>query len=162
MEIISTTISVEADSCLSGGGAVTGEEYYHCKYPSQITNSGLTICHPEMLNMVIAEKLWCHHWRRQNVVMYCDNSAAILTLQSGRARDPYLLMCARDIWYIKATYDFKIIPRHKPGANMTLADSLSRFHISESNRKTFEELTTGKEYKQLSVPYDYFYLKNDI
>ena len=71
-------------------------------------------------------------------------------------------MCAREIWYIQATYDFKIIPRHKPGTNMTLADSLSRFHISESHRQTFEKLTTGKEYKQLSVPYDYFHLKNDI
>ena len=69
MEIISTTVSVEADSCLSGGSAVTGKEYYHCKYPSQITNSGLTICHLDMRNMVIAVKLWCHHWRRQNVVM---------------------------------------------------------------------------------------------
>ena len=80
--IISSNITVEADSCLSGCGAICGKEYYHTSYPHHIMQANLIICRLEMLNLVVAVKGWSYQWRRKNVLIYCDNSAAIYTLQS--------------------------------------------------------------------------------
>ena len=80
---ICSNIVMEADSCLSGCGAICAHEYYHAIFPELITTVNMHISRLEMLNLVVATKMWSHNWDRKNVIIYCDNSAAVLTLQHG-------------------------------------------------------------------------------
>ena len=122
-------MQIEVDSCLTGCGGIHGDEYYHVEFPVSITTQKRPICHLEMLNILVAVKLWSKNWNYKTVTVYCDNIAAVSVLTTGRGRDEFLLQCARQIWLLSALGDFKIIPQHKPGVDMVLADALSRQHL---------------------------------
>ena len=62
--------------------------------------------------------------------------ASSCSLQSGRSKDPDLGMCARELWLLAATFNFDITVVHKPGAELILADALSRAHMDAHARAT--------------------------
>ena len=47
-----------------------------------------TIVHLEMLNIMVALKVWGQHWSNKCVEIKCDNLAVVSVLQEGKARDP--------------------------------------------------------------------------
>lgn len=114
------------DACLTGCGAIHMDEYYHAVFPREVTE-GKSIVHLEMLNIVVATRLWSHSWTGLKVEVYCDNEAGVWVLRSGRSRDTFLLDCAREISALMTRYDFSIIPVHIEGHKNTIADSLSRW-----------------------------------
>lgn len=147
-------ITLEVDSCLSGCGGICGTQYYHTTFPDFILDRDLHISQLEMLNVAVAVKLWASTWTNHRVIIYCDNSAAIAVLQSGRGRDHFLLACARQVWYYAARYDCQIEPRHKPGVEMETADSLSRYHLHASYRARVTQLTSSSTYTRQEIdPY---------
>lgn len=122
-------VYLEADSCLSGCGAICAGQYYHRQFPDFIIQQGCHISQLELLNLVIAMKVWAGRWHNQAVVLFCDNSAAVTVLSTGRSKDSFLLACAREIWWHAAKHDLLLQPRHRPGASMHVADALSRLHL---------------------------------
>ena len=92
---------------------------YHMPIP--LGFKGLNIVHLEMLNILVAVKLFCSHWKVVSVLM------------SGRVRDPYLAACARNIWLWAATHDIHFIYTHVSGKSNTTADLLSGWCNSPSN-----------------------------
>lgn len=124
-----TEIYIEADSCLSGCGAICAMQYYHTQFPDFITQRGLPITQLEMLNIVIAVKVWAPRWHNQVIIIYCDNAAAVSVLTTGRSKNAFLLACAREVWWHAANHDLIIQPRHRPGVSLQQADALSRLHL---------------------------------
>ena len=51
----------------------------------------------------------------------------VTVLRSGRARDPFLGACARNIWYASALSDMDIQYVHVRGLDNRVADLLSRW-----------------------------------
>ena len=80
----------------------------------------------------------------------------VLALQNGRSHDMYLQSCVRNIFLITAAYDIELLICHSPGTTMTVADALSRMHLSEKYREKLLELEclTGKT--EVKVPDEYF------
>ena len=104
---------------------------YHMSIP--LGFKGLNIVHLEMLNILVAEKLFCAHWKGMNLI-HCDNFAVVNVLRSGRARDPYLAACASaNIWLWAATHDIHFTYTHVSGKSNRTADLLSRWTNSPSN-----------------------------
>jgi len=138
-------IPIAVDSCLSGGGGHFGSNIYHTAYPDFILNLGLNISELEMLNALIAIKLWAPLLRDHIVRLQCDNSAAVSVLQTGRGRASFLLSCAREVWAYTADYKFEIQVEHIPGSNNTLADQLSRYHSDQSCRARVDEYIASED-----------------
>ena len=122
---------VYLDSCLTGVGAIYKSEFYSMRLPEFILQENHHITRLEMLNIVVATKLWRNQWRHSTVRIYCDNEACVSVINTGRARDPFLLRCARDIWLVSATYDFIIISTHVSSSENVFADLLSRRHMDK-------------------------------
>ena len=122
---------VHLDACLKGLGGVCQNMVYHIAIP--LGFKGLTIVHLEMLNILVAVKLFCRHWKGMSILIYCDNFAVVNVLRSGRARDPYLAACARNIWMWAATHDINFTYTHVAGKNNRTADLLSRWCNSPAN-----------------------------
>lgn len=133
------------DSCLSGCGGYSGSQYYHTEFPDFITSLQLSICQLEMLNIVIAVKLWAATWSNSSVQIYGDNAATVAVLNSGRGRDRFLLQCAREIWLLSATHKFILSAKHVPGKDNVLADSLSRLHLSHGFLHSLEAFDPANE-----------------
>ena len=68
-----------------------------------------------------------------NILIYCDNFAVVNVLRSGKARDPYLAACARNIWLWAAIHDMHVTYTHVSGKNNRTADLLSRWTNSYAN-----------------------------
>jgi hypothetical protein len=143
-------IQVHVDSCLSGCGGFWNMKYYHREFPKFIVDAQYPICYLEMLNILVALRLWGEMWQDEQVLLFCDNSATVAVLSNGRSRDAFLLSCARHIWLITATRRISLTVRHKPGTEMDTADCLSRAHLSHTftdKLSSIFQLNTSQRYE---------------
>ena len=89
------------------------------------------ITHLEMVNIWVAMQIIHTQWKESKVLIKCDNRAVVDVLSSGKTRDPFLAMVARNIWALTAKHD--IVPQyvHVPGADNKAADLFSRWTGSQ-------------------------------
>ena len=147
---------LEIDSCLTGCGALCGTEFDSCKYPTRVLEAKHTITHLEMLNAVVALRLWSHVLQGQRFKIFCDNSNTCLALQKGRSKEIFMQACIRTIFLITVENDIEILVCHRPGVSLIAADALSRIHTSDKFREVLREsgLLEGKT--RVMVPDAYF------
>ena len=121
---------VNLDASLNGLGACFGNKVYALPLPVGFMN--LHITQLEMLNVVVALKVWANIWANKRIKISCDNLAVVEILKSGKTRDPFLATCARNIWLITAMFNIDIIIIHVPGVNNQVADLLSRWTVTSN------------------------------
>ena len=85
------------------------------------------IVHLEMINVIVALKLWGHVWANHKVHICCDNLAVVDVLNSGRARDSVLATSARNVWMLTAFHNIYLVVTHIQGVQNVIADLLSRW-----------------------------------
>ena len=126
-----TDAVLELDTCLTGLGGRLDNLVYHLPIVRGFAN--LDIVHLEMVNIVMALCLFARFWSGTRVLVKCDNDAVVKVLNAGKARDPFLGACARNIWHLAALTDVDLQYVHVLGKNNTVADLLSRWQYSEQN-----------------------------
>ena len=98
---------------------------YHL--PLQRGYNGCTIVHLEMVNILLAIRLFASKWKQCKVRVRCDNQAVVQVLSSGRTKDTILAVCAHNIWFGAARFDVVIRYDHIQGVNNRVADLLLRW-----------------------------------
>ena len=116
---------VELDACLVGLGGRCGHLVYHLPIVKHYAN--LTIVHLEMVNILVALRVFAHLWSKQRILVKCDNQAVVHVLTTGRTKDAFLAACARNIWLVSAQSDVELSYRHVMGRDNGVADLLSRW-----------------------------------
>ena len=99
-----------------------------------------TIVHLELLNIVVAAKIWTQHWSNQKIQIFCDNMAVVEVLTTGKTRDVTLATCARNLWLIAALYNIDFTFSHIPGVENTVADLLSCWNNDPHQIQKLEKL----------------------
>ena len=122
----SEPIHLYVDACLTGIGGYTTEHVYSQAIP-HCYRLKLSIVHFEMLNVMVAFRLWAHEWDNSRVEVHCNNAAVVSVLNSGSSRDPFLAACARTLWLIKAQFNIIVTVCHIRGKDNVYADILSRW-----------------------------------
>ena len=140
---------LELDACLTGLGGRWKNFVYHLPLPRGFRN--LDIVHLEMINIVLALKIFSHFWKGSRVLVKCDNDAVVKVLNAGRARDPYLRACARNIWYMAALSDIDLQYVHVLGKNNVVADLLSRWQFSAANVTQLQKLVHNPVWLPVSI-----------
>ena len=97
---------------------------YHLPLAEHFNN--LDIVQLEMVNILL-------DWHHKKILVRCDNNAIVKVLTSGRAQDPYLSACARNIWAIAALYGLDVSYFHVMGKINDVAHLLSRRSFTEDN-----------------------------
>ena len=69
--------------------------------------------------------------------------AVVQVVGSGKAKDPYLATCLRNLWLLTASHDIELTLEHIQGAKNTTADFLSR--IYSNNVSNISELARLKQ-----------------
>ena len=85
--------------------------------------------------------LWHMTFKSKKIVVQCDNMAVCIALNSGKAKCKFMQKCLREIIFFAALNEFEIKAVHISGVDNRIADHLSRWHLNESHRKTFEDIT---------------------
>ena len=105
-----------------------------------------TIVHLEILNIVVALKIWGDIWKNRVINIKCDNMAVVEVLKSGKARDPILATCARNIWLLTAIFNIQLTVTHIPGVQNAVADLLSRWQGTDYQVNTLSSLIPTHEW----------------
>ena len=87
----------------------------------------------EILNIVVALKIWTPCWENKKLRIYCDNLASVEVLTSGKARDQIMATCARNIWLLCSLFNVHSSVHHISGKDDDVADLLSRWTGSQQN-----------------------------
>ena len=75
---------IELDACLDGLGGVWKNYVYHVPIPRHYL--ALTIVHFEMINILVALKVFGPFWATKKVLVKCDNQAVVTVLTITRLR----------------------------------------------------------------------------
>ena len=153
---------VELDACLTGCGATIGAQFYAEAFPDEVLAAEHIISHLELLNIVVALKVWGREWRGRRVKIYCDNSNACLAMQTGRSRDEFIQHCIREIFLLMARYDAELVAEHRPGEQLTRADALSRMHASEAHHRWVQADAALRAAERVRVPSHTFELTSEL
>ena len=117
--------TLELDVYLKGLGGRWCNFVYHL--PIALGFMNWSIVQLEMVNTLLAVRLFQAHWPGRKVLIKCDNEAVVSVLRSGKTKDTYLGACAQNIWYVCALADIDIQYVHVRGLNNRVADLLSRW-----------------------------------
>ena len=133
---------LSTDVCSTGAGGYFNGRYFHTPFPSPILRQfGHDSNTLELLTIMVTLKLWGELLRGQRVILPCDNANSVLAINSGRSRVPGMHLCLREIWFLTACYDIDLFTRHVAGVDNSIADHLSRWHLSPVHRIRFAALT---------------------
>ena len=87
------SVQLHVDACLEGIGAISDNKVYHKLIPEGF-KWALSIVHFEMVNVVVAFRVWGKLWKNKWVEIFCDNAAVVRVLSSGSSKDTFL--CVMD------------------------------------------------------------------
>ena len=153
---------LELDASLEGCGAWTGESYYAERFPLWLREEQHPIAHLELLNVVVAVKVWGDKWRGHRVAIITDNMNTCLAVQSGRSRDPFMHQCVRELFVLKVRFDIEMHIRHQPGKELVRADALSRMCVDRKRDEWVKNDVQLRGARRMVVPENYFRLLSDI
>ena len=80
--------TLELDTCLTGPGGCWCNFVYHLPIPLGFMN--WSIVQLEMVNILLAVRLFQAHWAGKKVLIKCDNEVVVSVLRSGNTKDTYL------------------------------------------------------------------------
>ena len=81
-----------------------------------------------------------------------DNWATVAAINSGRAADPINIGSLQELWWIASVHDVQLEIRHKPGAEMIAADTLSRAAISSTAAVKFAQFAQAVQESEVQPP----------
>ena len=119
---------IHLDASLTGFGASYNNMVYALPLPQSFSQFHITQL--EMLNVIVALKVWAQYWQDKKITLYCDNMAVVEVITSGKTKDSFLATCARNIWLITAIFNIQLQVVHVPGKANTIADLLSRWTVT--------------------------------
>ena len=135
--IIEQHTTLDIDACLNKVGCVWMNYVYSAK---DIKDKGLSITHLEMLNILVALKVWGQKWTGQQVTIKTDNMAVVKICNTDYTRDMKLASYIRNIWLVTSMYDIELIITHIAGRLNTAADLLSRWSDDQDCQELLKSL----------------------
>ena len=153
--------TIEIDACLQGMGGVWGNRVYTTPIPDALqTQHELSITQYEMLNILIALRVWGHMWRHQRVVFKVDNLAVVTVCGRGYTKCRHLGAMTRNIWLLTAMWDIELEVVHIPGKHNKIADMLSRMDSHKAFEATINHLIRDPIWHQIDP--SFFEINYDI
>ena len=129
---------IELHACLIGLGAVCMNQVYAIKIPKNYEN--YSIVHLEMLNILVALRVWTQQWATKKILLKCDNQAVVSVLNSGKTQDLALTSMARNISMMLAVNHIELQVVHILGSSNKIADLLSRWYITKNPDEPLQAL----------------------
>ena len=105
-------------------------QVYVIRIPQYCQN--FSIVHLEMLNILVAIKVWGKNGKNQRILIKCDNQAVVSVLNSGKTQDLTLAAIARNIMMDISENDIDLQVIHILGIHNKIANLLSRWYITKN------------------------------
>ena len=104
---------IHLDACPSGLGAIFDNQVYALPLPASWRNQN--IAYTELINVMVALKVWHREWAGLRVLIKCDNQSVVSVLTTGRTRDRVMAKFVRNIYLWLSAFNIDIKVVHVPG-----------------------------------------------
>ena len=122
-------VDVHTEACSVAAGAFfKGDWFYHNFRLDSPAHALLHINHKETLAIILAAKRWHQAWSNKHVVIHSGNEAAVHIVNKGSTDNPVIMAEPRALFWLSATFNFRITAQHIKGTLNTVADAISRLH----------------------------------
>ena len=98
------------------------------------------IAYIEMINILVAPKVWHVQWTGTRVLIKCDNQAVVSVLSTGKTCDSTMAKYARNIFLWLSACNIDIMVVHIPGKMNPVSDLLSRWNVTANNVSKLQQL----------------------
>ena len=153
---------LSTDACRTGAGGYFTGQYFHTPFPAPIHSQfGHDINILELLTIMVALKLWGELLCGQCLILQCDNANSVLAINSSRSRIPGMHLSLQEVWFLTTRHDIAIFAWHIAGVDNTIADHLSRWHLSPVHQLRFDALTADTPTTHILCPPELFQFEID-
>jgi len=94
------------DACLTGCGGICGNMVFHAQFPDWVLQQFPAIHQLEFLALLTAVRLWGLRWAGLRVQVYCDNTAVVNVINSGKTSDLLMGKILRNTWLVISSQEF--------------------------------------------------------
>ena len=98
----------DMDVTLVGAGGVCKGYYFHTPFPQFIIQQAHIIIHLELLAFILALKAWFHLVSKTKFVEHIDNMVAVLAINTGHSKDPFINAGLWEIAFLSALHNFEV------------------------------------------------------
>lgn len=149
-------VEISSDSNLKACGAVSGNEYFHSKFPEHIMQQTSHISQRELITVVATLKAFGHKLKGKKIHFHCDNQASVQCVNSGRTKDEFMQKCLREIVFLSAMGGYEVRMSYISTSDNGISDALSRWYDGMEHRRRFRRLTVGMNLKQIRLKSTHF------
>ena len=122
-------VPISIDACPEAAGAFNQGDWVYTNFQSHWPEAvPLHINHKEVLALEPAVARWAPLWRDRRVYVHSDNQAAVGIINRGSCKDPTAMRSLRRVFWLSATYNFRLRAVYYPGVRNYIADAVSRLH----------------------------------
>ena len=98
---------INMDATLVGAGGCKGY-YFHTSFPDFIVQQAHIIAHLELLAFIVAFKAWPHLVSNTKFISHLDSMVAVLAINTGHSKDPFINAGLREIAFLSALHNFEV------------------------------------------------------
>ena len=150
--------TVHLDACPTGLGAIWADQVYAMALPQNWLTKN--IAYTEMVNILVALKVWHRQWTGTRILIRCDNLAVVSVLTTGKTRDSTMAKYARNIFLWLSAFNIDIMVVHIAGKLNPVADLLSRWNVTNNNVVKLQQLVHPVTW--VPTPLEYLYCDDTI
>lgn len=121
--------SVFTDSCTAAAGGIYDGDWFYVNWDLDWPLvSQFHINSKEILAAYLAVIRWAPCWRNKRIYIQSDNVTAVAAINRGTSKNPFIMACLRQLFWLSAKYNFHVSARFLPGISNMVADDISRLH----------------------------------
>ena len=133
-------VDLQTDSSSVAAGCFFRGDWLYCNFMVDFPAiMSLHINFKETIAVVLAACRWASAWSNHHVIVYTDNMATVSIINKGTTKNIIVMVFLRLLFWLSATYNFRITARHIRGSDNVTADAISRLH-EPSSIQTFYNL----------------------
>ena len=118
------------DACDDAAGDSFGLDWFYLNWNQDWPEATkFHINEKEIEAAVLAAYRWAPRWKNKRVVIHCDNSVTVVSLNKCTSRSDIIMKCLRSLFWLSATYNYHLTSKYIPGIFNIAADSASRLHL---------------------------------
>ena len=118
---------ISTDASLEGGAAFQDGDWLYTHWISDYPNvASLHINLKELFVVLLACRRWYHKWKDKTIHLYTDNMATMYVINKGSMKNNIGMQFVREIFYLAAIYNFKLIAKYIKSGDNVIADAVSR------------------------------------
>lgn len=124
--------ALSTDASIDGGAAFMDGDWFYTHWNTDF--SGIAPMHinlKELFVVLLSCRRWCHKWKDKCIALFTDNTTTLFVVNKGSMRNTDGMLMLREIFYLQAVYNFKLIAHHVKSKDNVIADALSRLDNPE-------------------------------